>query len=135
VTSPFRYLLDTNAISDLARNPRGRGAERLAAVGSDVVATSIRFGLAKLEAGATPSRLADNVRRILAQLPAIPFESPADEHYGDIRHLLERAGTPIGPNDLLIAAHARALGLTLATDNVREFARVPELEVVNWAAG
>lgn len=68
----------------------------------------------------------------MAAMPILPLEAPADEYYGAIRHQLERAGTPIGPNDLLIAAHARALGLTLVTDNVREFTRVPQLSVENW---
>ncbi|MHB1292986.1 MAG: PIN domain-containing protein, partial [Sulfuricella sp.] len=64
----------------------------------------------------------------------LPLETPVEEHYADIRNKLERAGTPIGPNDLLIASHARALGLTLVTDNVREFSRVPGLAVENWLA-
>jgi tRNA(fMet)-specific endonuclease VapC len=71
---------------------------------------------------------------VLEQVAILPMEPPVEEHYADIRHTLERAGTPIGPNDLLIAAHARALGLTLVTDNVREFSRVPGLLVENWLA-
>lgn len=86
------------------------------------------------EARAPKSRLADNVRRILAELVVLPLEPPADEHYGDIRLALERAGTPIGPNDLLIAAQARALDLTLVTANEREFKRVAGLQVENWLA-
>ena len=62
----------------------------------------------------------------------LPLEEPADEHYGDIGAALERIGRPIGHNDLLIAAHARALGATLVTRNVDEFARVPNLEVESW---
>ncbi len=112
-----RYLLDTNIISHLARNPQGRGVEHLKTVGNDdivvsiSVACDIHFGLAKAGTG----RLADNVRQILAELTVIPLEPPADDHYADIRNQLEGAGTPIGPNDLLIAAHA--LGLTLVTNN------------------
>ena len=138
MTAPVRFLLDTNMVSDLARNPQGRVVERIKAVGPEqiaisiVVACEIRFGLAKIGRKIPPVRLADNVRRILAELTVIPFEPPADEHYADIRDTLERAGTPIGPNDLLIAAHARALGLTLVTENEREFVRVPGLTVENW---
>ena len=62
------------------------------------------------------------------------IDAPADAHYADIRMALERAGTPIGSNDLLIAAHARARGLTLVTHNLREFARVPGLNAVDWLA-
>ena len=57
---------------------------------------------------------------------------PADVIYGDVRAQLERIGTPIGPNDMLIAAPALALGLTVVTDNEREFSGVPSLSVENW---
>lgn len=134
-----QYLLDTNIVSDLARNPRGAIAARIAVLGEGAVATSIvvaaelRFGLAKLEAlGAAGGRLSANLRTILSEIPILPFEAPADEHYGNIRQHLESAGTPIGPNDLLIAAHARALGLTVVTDNLKEFERVPQIKVENW---
>lgn len=129
-----RYLLDTNIVSDMARDPRGRAVERVKVVGADAIAISIivaceiYFGLAKAGSG----RLVDNVRKVLVELTVLPFESPADRHYAEIRNALEQVGTPIGPNDLLIAAHARALGLTLATGNAREFARVPGLTVENW---
>lgn len=64
----------------------------------------------------------------------LAFEPPAEEHYGDVRFHLEQAGTPIGANDLFIAAHARAIGLVLVTNNEREFARVPGLAIENWLA-
>ena len=129
-----RYLLDTNIVSALARAPQGGVAARIAAleagqvVVSLVVAAEIRFGLAKNLA----SRLRDNLAAILDALDVLPLEAPTDAHYADIRATLERAGTPIGPNDLLIAAHARALGCVLVTDDAREFARVPGLKVENW---
>ncbi len=62
----------------------------------------------------------------------LPLDIPADAEYGDIRAELEAAGQPMGANDLLIAAHACALGLTLVTDNTREFSRLPRLKVENW---
>jgi tRNA(fMet)-specific endonuclease VapC len=62
----------------------------------------------------------------------VPFDAPADEAYAAIRAELEHRGTPIGGNDMLIAAHARALEATLATDNERKFARVDGLPVENW---
>ena len=71
---------------------------------------------------------------MLAALEILPFEEPADRRYGELRDYLERQGTPIGPNDMLIAAHAPALGLAVLTDNVGEFSRVPELQVENWLA-
>ena len=69
---------------------------------------------------------------VLAALEILPFDQPADRHYGEIRQALERAGTPIGANDLLIAAHALAQGLTLVTANETEFIRVPGLAFENW---
>jgi tRNA(fMet)-specific endonuclease VapC len=79
-----------------------------------------------------PIAAAPWVEQLLAALLVLPFDEPADEHYADIRAALERAGTPIGSNDLLIAAHARSRGLTLVTHNLREFERVPGLKVVDW---
>lgn len=128
------YLLDTNIVSDLVRRPGGSVVQRIAEVGADriaisiIVACEIRFGLAK----SGSQRLIQNMERVLEQLEVLPMEAPVEEHYADIRTRLECAGTPIGPNDLLIAAHARVLGLTLVTDNDREFARVPGLKVENW---
>jgi len=69
---------------------------------------------------------------VLAALDILPLKPPVDEHYGEIRAYLNRTGQPIGWNDLFIAAHARALELTLVTANVREFSRVPGLHVENW---
>lgn len=131
-----RYLLDTNILSDLAKRPDGRVAHRITELGVGAIATSlvvaceIRFGLAK----SGSARLAENVTQVLGCIDIIPLDAPVDEHYADIRNTLERAGTPIGPNDLLIAAHARALDMILVTDNVKEFARVQGLEVENWLA-
>ena len=128
------FLLDMNIASDLIRNPQGRVARRIDAVGADDVCTSIvvaaelRFGAAR---GAS-ARIAGLVEGLLMRLTVLPLESPADSVYGGLRTQLERAGTPIGPNDLLIAAHALALGHTLVTDNVREFSRVKGLAVENW---
>lgn len=130
----MRYLLDTNVISDLVRNPQGRVAERIRKVGeaqvctSIIVAAELRYGAAKKGS----SRLTSQLDAVLAALEVLPFEAPADVHYGSLRFLLERAGKPIGANDLLIAAHALALGHTIVTDNEREFARVRGLQLENW---
>lgn len=129
-----RFLLDTNIISELVRRPQGLVAERIAAVGearictSIVVAAELRFGAAK----SGSRRLRTQVDAVLAVLDVLPLSAPADAHYADIRHKLERSGTPIGPNDMLIAAHARALGCIMVTANLREFRRVPQLKAVNW---
>lgn len=129
-----QFLLDTNILSDLVRQPQGVVAQRIAQVGEEAVCTSIivaaelRFGAVKRGA----PRLTQQVEAILAALPVLPLELPADAGYAQIRCALEQTGQPIGPNDLLIAAHALALQCTLVTANEREFVRVPGLAVVNW---
>jgi tRNA(fMet)-specific endonuclease VapC len=80
----------------------------------------------------TSPRLTAQVDAVLGALDTLPFDFPGDETYGSIRTQLESAGTPIGGNDLLIAAHAVALDLTLVTDNTKEFSRVGGLRVENW---
>lgn len=128
------YLLDTNILSDLVRRPHGVVARQIAAVGEAKVGTSIvvsaelRFGAAK----SGSSRLRKQVEAILGAIKIWDLASPVDDHYADIRRALERAGRPIGPNDLWIAAHARARGCVVVTANEREFARVPGLDVENW---
>jgi tRNA(fMet)-specific endonuclease VapC len=69
---------------------------------------------------------------LLGALQVLPFEAPADASYGLLRTRLEQAGTPIGANDLLIAAQALALGCVLVTDNEGEFSRVEGLPLQNW---
>lgn len=128
------FLLDTNVVSDLVRRPQGVVAHHIAEVGEEAVCTSIivaaelRFGAAKRG----DPRLTDRVDALLAAMRVLPLELPADEVYAQVRCALEKSGLPIGPNDLLIAAHALALECTLVTANVREFARVSGLAVVNW---
>lgn len=131
---PLRYLLDTNIISDLIRRPSGTVATRIAEVGEDSICTSIIVA-AELRYGATKSdskQLSERVGLLLSALEILPLEPPADQRYAEVRHHLTRQGTPIGPNDLLIAAHALAADLTLVSANTREFGRVPSLRVENW---
>ena len=128
------YLLDTNILSDLIRNPAGNVAKRIAEKGEDTVATSIvvacelRFGARKKNS----QPLLDRVEELLAILEVLPLDAGVDRHYAEIRNALEASGTPIGPNDLHIAAQALARGLTLITANTAEFSRVRDLPVENW---
>ena len=130
----MRYLLDTNIVSDLVRNPRGKVAEEIRKVGEGQVCTSIIVA-AELRYGATKKhspRLLAQLEAVLGALEVLPFEAPADATYGLLRAQLERSGRPIGGNDLLIAAQALALGYTIVTDNENEFARIDELRRENW---
>ena len=129
-------MLDTNIISDLIKHPQGPAAKRIASVGEDNVCTSIivaaelRYGCSKTDS----NRLRTAVENLLGEIEVLPFDVPADIEYGQIRTELEIAGKPIGANDLLIAAHARAAAATVVTANVGEFKRIRGLKVENWLA-
>jgi tRNA(fMet)-specific endonuclease VapC len=128
-------MLDTNIISDLIRNPQGRAAKRIAKVGEDNICTSIivaaelRYGCAR----SGSKRLLKAVEDLLGEIRVLPFDVPADAAYGEIRQALEAAGQPIGGNDLLIAAHAHAIGATIVTANASEFKRIRG-NTENWLA-
>jgi len=130
----MRYLLDTNILSDLVRNPQGRVAQHIRKIGeaqvctSIVVAAELRYGAAKKQS----ARLTAQLQAVLGALEVLPLEAPVDAIYGALRARLEKAGRPIGANDLLIAAQALALGYTLVTDNEKEFAQVKDLPRENW---
>lgn len=129
-------MLDTNIISDLIRNPQGKAAKRIAKAGEDnictsvIVAAELRYGCAK--SGST--RLLKAAEDVLGEISVLPFDVPADSEYGGIRSELEAVGKPIGGNDLLIAAHACAVGATIVTANTDEFKRIRGLSVENWLA-
>jgi tRNA(fMet)-specific endonuclease VapC len=127
-------MLDTNIVSDLITNPQGRAARRIIRAGEDNICTSIivaaelRYGAAKKGS----ARLLKAVEDLLGEINVLPFDFPSDAEYGRIRTALEAAGTPIGSNDMLIAAHANAIGATIVTANAGEFKRVSGLTVDNW---
>lgn len=130
-----RRLLDTNVLLRLVHDPNDLVRERIMAEGgfrgvctSVIVAGELRFGVERRQS----RRLAEQVETLLAGIHVLPFDEPADRRYAELRAVLERAGTPIGGNDMLIAAHALALGCVLVTDNVGELSRVPGLVVENW---
>jgi tRNA(fMet)-specific endonuclease VapC len=128
------YLLDTNMISDLVKNPLGQVMQGIKKVDAKNICTSVivtgevLFGLE--DRGG--QRLKKNIEDVLASIPTLPLQAPADQHYGRIRAHFKRQGKPIGPNDLWIAAHALALDAILVTANEKEFRRVPDLKIENW---
>ncbi len=128
-------MLDTNTVSELIRNPAGPAAQRARAAGnavcvSIIVAAELRYGCAKKGS----PRLLRRIEEFLSRVPVLPFNMPADSEYGNLRAELEAVGRPIESNDLLIAAHACALGATMVTANIGEFRRVRGLNVENWLA-
>ena len=130
----MRYLLDTNIVSDLVRNPQGRISQRIRTVGeaqvctSIIVAAELRYGSAKKGS----PRLAAQLDAVLSALEVLAFEAPADTTYGSLRARLEQSGRLIGANDLLLAAQALSLGHVLVTGNEGEFAGVSGLSCENW---
>lgn len=129
------YLLDTNACIRILNGTSPSLAEHLRAVPrsqvrlSSVVKAELLYGARK------SSRVTENLRlleRFFDTIASLPFDDRCAEEYGLLRQELDRAGTPIGPNDLLIAATARAHRAILVTHNVREFSRVAELKMVDW---
>jgi tRNA(fMet)-specific endonuclease VapC len=132
----MRFMLDTNIISDMIRNPAGKPARAMSREGDDAVCTSIvvaselRYGCARKGS----AKLLKKVEDLLAEIPVLPLDVPVDAEYGGLRAELEAAGQTIGHNDLFIAAHACALGTTLVTANTGEFNRIRGLKVENWLA-
>ncbi|MCF8209110.1 MAG: type II toxin-antitoxin system VapC family toxin [Rhodoferax sp.] len=131
------YLLDTNTISQMMREPAGRVTQKFATIASrdlnhgvvtsTIVLCELQFGLQRKP----NSRLSAALDRILSGMDALPLDIDVVSHYAQLRTQLEQKGTPIGPNDTLIAAHALALNATLVTADA-EFSRVPGLIVENW---
>jgi tRNA(fMet)-specific endonuclease VapC len=130
----LRYLLDTNALSEVVKQPAGAVARRIAAAGENSICTSIvvacelRYGAMRKGAPV----LNEKIEQLLSGVEILPLDEGVDRRYADLRMQLEQAGQPISAHDMLIAAHALTLGLTMVTANVREFRRVPGLAVENW---
>lgn len=97
---------------------------------SSITLAELRYGVAKSHYREKNARALDE---FILPLEILPFDEEATTAYGEIRAALEKAGTPIGSMDLLIAAHAASLGATLVSNNTREFSRVPGLTVVDWS--
>ena len=130
-----RYLLDTNICIYIARHNPPAVRARFARHTADELAMSV-VTLGELRHGAEKSQARENaliaLTRLEAGIQVAPLTESVGQHYGQIRAALERAGQPIGNNDLWIAAHARAEGWILVTNNEREFSRVAGLQVENW---
>jgi tRNA(fMet)-specific endonuclease VapC len=130
----LRYLLDTNILSDVIKNPQGPIAIRISAMDKNdlftsiIVAAEMRYGVAKKKSNTLTSR----VDLLLQTLYVAPLDMDADRYYGQIRMQLEQQGTIIGANDMLIAAHAFSLDAVLITDNTCEFERIKGLKIQNW---
>lgn len=128
------YMLDTNICIYVMKNQPEKLRDKFNSLAEQLCISSITLG--ELQYGAEKSaRPADNGMRVqyfISRLQVLAFDSPAALHYGQLRAELERAGTPCGAYDMLIGAHARSEGLTIVSNNMREFARMPGLRAENW---
>ncbi|MBR1560321.1 MAG: type II toxin-antitoxin system VapC family toxin [Clostridia bacterium] len=131
----MRYMLDTNIIayvknhrpeSVLCRFREHRPEDMCV---SSITVAELEFGVYN---SSKPAQNRLGLMTLLSRIEVVPFDADAAREYGSIRADLTKKGTLIGANDLLIAAHARALGLTLVTNNAREFDRVEGLRIENW---
>ncbi len=128
-------MLDTSICIELLRGGAAPAASRMrkheieAIALSSITLAELQYGVAKTARRAHHETL---LIQLCAPLAILPFDDRAAESYGRLRADLERAGTPIGPLDTLIAAHAQAINATLVTNNEREFSRVTGLRVENW---
>ena len=130
-----RYLLDTNICIYVAKHNPPSVREHFARHAANELAMSV-ITLGELRFGAERSQSRERATAVIQQLESLipPSSLPeaAGEHYGQIRAMMQRTGMVIGNNDLWLAAHARAEGWILVTNNTREFVRVPGLQVENW---
>lgn len=132
----MKYMLDTNVLIHLIRNNQDKVRERLSQENiSDVCMSSITY--AELEYGVSKSQARERneiaLQTVISGINVLPFGEKAGKEYGDIRAALEKQGFVIGPNDLLIAAHAKSEELKLVTHNTKEFNRVKGLSIEDWA--
>lgn len=133
----MRYMLDTNIVAYAKNNRPEVVYERMSRFDPEDLCVSV-ITLAELEYGvfnsSNPERNQLALTLFLANIEVVPFDDDAAVEYGRIWADLKRKGTPIGANDLMIAAHAKSLGVTLVTNNTREFERVEGLMLEDWAS-
>ena len=131
----LKYMLDTDIVIYTLKNRPARVREAFKRHSGQMAISSVTLGelIYGAEKSSQPERNLNDIESMTARLEVLPFNESAAVHFGQIRAELARAGTPIGPYDLMIAGHARASGLILVTNNVGEFKRAPGLRIENWA--
>jgi tRNA(fMet)-specific endonuclease VapC len=131
----MEYLLDTNICIYIIKKKPAEVFDKfknltIGDVGiSSITLAELQYGIEK---SSNPVKNKEALEKFLTPIEVIDFVYDATVEYGKIRSELERKGVPIGPLDMLIAAHAMSLDVTLVTNNVREFERIPELKIDNW---
>jgi tRNA(fMet)-specific endonuclease VapC len=130
----LKYMLDTNIVIYTIKNRPEHVREAFKQHEDQMCISAVTKGelIYGAERSSQPERNLADIEGLLARLEVEPFEEHASEHFGQLRAELYRIGQPIGPYDMMIAGHARAMGLILVTNNMKEFERVPGLRVENW---
>jgi len=130
----LKYMLDTNIIIYTIKNRPKQVREAFKQHENQMCISAVTHGelIYGAERSSQPERNLADIEGLVARLEVAPFEEHASEHFGQLRAELYRIGHPIGPYDMMIAGHARAMGLILVTNNMKEFKRAPGLRVENW---
>ena len=130
----LKFMLDTNIVIYTIKNRPAATREAFRRHDGQMCISSVTWGelVYGAERSSQPERNLADIEGLAARLETVPFDFSAATHFGQLRAELYRAGKPIGPYDMMIAGHARALGLVLVTNNLKEFRRVPGLRVENW---
>ena len=132
---PLQYLLDTNICIYIAKQKPLSVLQRFEKIEvGEVAMSAITYGelLYGAEKSQHPKKAREALNELYTLIPPLPLTINTSEYYAKIRATLEKQGKPIGNNDLWIAAHAMALGITLVTNNLKEFSRISSLKIENW---
>jgi len=131
----LKYMLDTNIVIYTIKNRPSHVREIFKAHEGQMCISSVSLGelIYGAERSAQTERNLSDINGLIARMEVAAFEEHASEHFGQLRAELYKAGQPIGPYDMMIAGHARSMGLILVTNNTKEFERVPGLRLENWA--
>lgn len=130
----IKYMLDTNIVIYTIKNRPSQVREAFIKHDNQMCISSVTYGelIYGAERSAQPERNLADIEGLVARIDVTPFDHHAAEHFGQLRAELYKIGQPIGPYDMMIAGHARANGLILVTNNLKEFERVPALRLENW---
>ncbi len=132
----LKYMLDTNIVIYTIKNRPEQVRKIFKRHENQMCISAVTKGelIYGAERSSRPERNLIDIEGLIARLEVAPFEDHASEHFGQLRAELYRIGQPIGPYDMMIAGHARAMGLILVTNNMKEFERVPGLRVESWVS-
>lgn len=130
----LKYMLDTNIVIYTIKNRPERVRSLFNRHEGQMCISTVTWGelVYGSERSSQPERNLADIEGLAARMEIAPFDAPAATHFGQVRAELYRLGRPIGPYDMMIAGHARAMGLVLVTNNMEEFERVPGMRLDNW---